>query len=525
MRYFTKRHWLQQVAILCSLPFLTAALLAQAAAQTLTPLEAWKSALNVKSITVIYAEQYAGNPASLFGHVFLRLDTVDTPESLASSVGFFATIPPDTHPLIYAYKGIFGGFSAHYNMSDYFRGLRDYNDLEDRGLWEYKLRASPMMIDRILNRLWSLQNSDIPYLFLSHNCASGLFELFHAADPAFPLAGGVGIYVLPIELPRALARQGMIESIKYRPSLSARVNALHSQLSAPQRETLETLIDGTLSPTLVQDREVLHTAAEYLTYRDEQGHRDGAEQDSDNLNTRILAQRARLGGRPAPSQAAPVELVSPPHRAHPPSQLATFMGRNDGETSLSLRFRPGVHGLLDRSDGLLKYSEMEVISTEMQYDVQSRLLLIDDVRILSLRNIVPLSFATHKPSWGLTIAAHQSANSCRVLAFQSEAGLATGGPPITPYVLVAARAEGGACIDREARLGPALSAGAIIDPGPLKLNFFVYRFHSYLAEYDEAFATLDAALYLGQTLTLYTALSRNLGLMKTGGRIGLGADF
>ena len=62
-------------------------------------------------------------------------------------VGYYAQIPPDVGPIDYTYKGLFGGFPGAYSSSPYYEGILEYNDIEDRNLWEYEILASPDLVE------------------------------------------------------------------------------------------------------------------------------------------------------------------------------------------------------------------------------------------------------------------------------------------------------------------------------------------------------------------------------------------
>ena len=103
--------------------------------------ELWFNELNAESITLIFASAFLDNPASMFGHTFLRVDQKGQTEQtrlLAYTINYAAEVPPDEGAL-YPIKGIFGGFKGYFMTPPYYLKVQEYRDIENRDIWEYRL--------------------------------------------------------------------------------------------------------------------------------------------------------------------------------------------------------------------------------------------------------------------------------------------------------------------------------------------------------------------------------------------------
>ena len=63
----------------------------------------------------------------------------------------------------------------------YYRKVREYNDIESRDIWEYKLKLSEEEVSRVLLHLWEMQRAEFDYYFLDENCSYQLLSLLDVA--------------------------------------------------------------------------------------------------------------------------------------------------------------------------------------------------------------------------------------------------------------------------------------------------------------------------------------------------------
>ncbi|HEY5678025.1 MAG TPA: DUF4105 domain-containing protein, partial [Myxococcales bacterium] len=112
-------------------------------------------------MTLVFSSYYLNNPASAFGHTFLRLNKAAAAQSgrrfelVDSGIDYAATA--DTHnAILYAFKGLTGLFQGHWNNYPYFYKVREYADYESRDLWEYDLDLTPQETARLVAHLWEL---------------------------------------------------------------------------------------------------------------------------------------------------------------------------------------------------------------------------------------------------------------------------------------------------------------------------------------------------------------------------------
>ena len=121
------------------------------------------------------------NPASMFGHTFLRIDQKGQTEQtriLAYTIDYAARVPPDVG-LEYGFKGIFGGYEGYFSTPPYYIKVQAYRDMENRDMWEYQLNLTPTQIDRLLMHAWELGNAYFDYFFFKENCSYHIFPFWN----------------------------------------------------------------------------------------------------------------------------------------------------------------------------------------------------------------------------------------------------------------------------------------------------------------------------------------------------------
>jgi len=109
---------------------------------------------------MVFPTAHINSPASMYGHTFLRVSSNhDTP--LISNAINFAAKTNDTNGLIFAYKGLFGEYEGRYSILPYYEKIKEYNNLEQRDIWEYDLDLTQEEINRLVLHTFELKDSHV----------------------------------------------------------------------------------------------------------------------------------------------------------------------------------------------------------------------------------------------------------------------------------------------------------------------------------------------------------------------------
>ncbi|HBP90599.1 MAG TPA: hypothetical protein DD706_23260, partial [Nitrospiraceae bacterium] len=301
--------------------------------------DSWLKELNPDSITVIFPSAYMDNPASMFGHSFLRVDqkgqTAET-NILAYTINYAAEVPPNAG-VEFAYKGIFGGYKGFFSTIPYYMKVKEYRDLENRDIWEYRLNFSQEQYHRLLMHAWELGNAYFDYYFFKENCAYHILSLLEVANPTLHLTDQFHFATIPADTIRLLVRQkGLVRKVSYRPARSTLLKRKREAITKEEASLFSKLIHD---PQILRQSEFLQLpqyrqiflldfASDVLRYS-AATNPDHAKNYHDHNRT-ILVTRSHI---PVPSALFPVEPISlSPEHGHQTLRVGGGIGWRNRET-------------------------------------------------------------------------------------------------------------------------------------------------------------------------------------------------
>jgi len=478
--------------------------------------EAWHAALNPGGLTLVFASAYINSPASMYGHTFLRVDAADQDEQtrLLAYVISFAANTQETNGFAFAVNGLLGGYAGTFSILPYYLKVREYSDLDNRDLWEYRLQLDPRQLDRVLMHAWELVPTQFHYYFFDENCAYHLLGLLQVARPDLDLTSQFRWWAVPTDTVRAVsAHADLIASVVYRPARATRLRQSLAAMDAHERALVDALSRGRLAPndaalaSLAPERSavVLETSQDLAGFRHAAGKSDVA--DAGALELELLTARSGLN---LPAQEPPVPTPEVrPDEGHGSARLAVGVGRWDGQDYQEVAFRPAYHDLVDAGAGFVPGAQVEFFNASVHHFADG-LTRVENLTPLRLVSLTPRDAFFQTLSWDFATGWQRVrlADGAQPLVF----GLGGGGGGAWSNergtVLGYARLEGatriGGGIGRGYELGAGTTAGMLIDIGPR------WRVHAYAQVVRD---------FLGQQQTPWTlgleqgiSVSRNAAL-------------
>jgi hypothetical protein len=189
-------------------------------------LERWARLDELRSASVLMVSGYFGNPASMFGHTLLRLNTSEPDSSnslLDRSFNFGALVPENEPMALYIWRGLTGGYIAGFADRAFYAHDRVYSFQERRDFWDYELQLKPAQLRLLALHLYEITARSFDYYFLTKNCGYRLAELIELVTDA-PLTRHAQGWYAPVELFHRLeeAQQAgatqLIAAVRYVPS-------------------------------------------------------------------------------------------------------------------------------------------------------------------------------------------------------------------------------------------------------------------------------------------------------------------
>jgi len=441
-------------------------------------LESWLKDLNPEKITVVFASHYMNNPASMFGHTFLRIDKKrEGPEQKLLDYGVnYAAVADTNNNLIYIVKGLFGGFKGIFSLFPYYVKVQEYNNLESRDLWEYELNLTDDQMNYLLLHLWELGGNYFDYYYFQENCSYHILSLLEVADPDLHLTDQFVFQVIPADTIKALTRyNGLIRKVVYRPSLLSQMNDKRIRMSEKERAIFYRLVeDASVTEredyrdlTVPEKALILDAYLDYAQYKNMQKARTAAAIDP--TTRRILLERSQLDYRREEPQET-TRFSTPPELGHGSAQVGLGMGRNGNELFEEVSIRPAYHDLLAKDTGYGKDSQILFLDlTARRYNASEKT-KIDSFKLIDIVSLTPYDPLFNKPSWTLSVGVDTikdlDCGYCN--SFKGNYGIGTAYQPrfFSPflfYSLIDLQMELSNGLDRRYRLGGGGTVGALID--------------------------------------------------------------
>jgi hypothetical protein len=376
--------------------------------------ETFMRELDSTSLSLIFSAYYLNNPASAFGHTFMRfnrrntLATGERRELLDYGIDYSADV--DTgNAIIYAIKGLIGMFPGTFKRIPYYYKVRAYNDYESRDLWEYELNLQPAQLLMLSAHLWELGHTYFAYYYLSENCSYHILSLLEVADPSLDLVSQLASPVIPADTVKALYEHpGLVRRVAFRPSLRRQFESRVRDLDGEQRSLVEELASDAesaipASMTSSHAIEALDAAADLVDvlYARELVHK--TDSDAARRKQRLLERRAQILQPSRPVRIEPPYAEAPEH-GHGSHRFGLGIATADREWGASLEFRLALHDLADATPGYPELSAIEFMRARLQFWAPHRFEL-QDASLIRVTSLTPQTRFDRKMSWEFDVGA------------------------------------------------------------------------------------------------------------------------
>lgn len=350
----------------------------------------WRKNVPSAKVTLVFPAYYLNSPSSMFGHTLLRLDPEDGENWsnwLSYAVNFGATVDNTDNSLIYAYKGLMGGYPGNFAVMPYYKKILEYSRIERRDIWEYSLNLTPEEVNKLVEHLWELKNVTFDYFFFTENCSYRLLELLEVARPSAELTDEFAVTAIPVDTVRAIEREGMLTTATYRPSRGAVLQSRIQLLNADEENTLSEVMESSnpavtdLLAHLPENRQlfIAETAYKLIRFRQNKRERD---KDKAKKSYQLLSLINKYPVGTKQTVTAPKQ----PEKGHLSGQWLFKVGERDNKRYTELGFRMAFHSLEDNEEGFLRGAQINIGQIRLRRSEENTLFLqqLDIVNIFSL---------------------------------------------------------------------------------------------------------------------------------------------
>jgi len=336
----------------------------------------------------------------MFGHTFLRINSSYHSRLLSYAINYAADADPKKeNGVIFAIKGLFGGYAGKYSLLPYYDKLKEYRDTENRDIWEYDLNLSREETIRMLEHIWEIKNTKASYYFFTDNCAYEMLWPIEIARPSLHLRERFRLYVIPLETVHAAKEENLILATNYRPSKRSKIEAYKDILTYKQIQLAKAIAAGEENPenilkqNLNKDtkRHLLEVAIELTQYY-YQSNKLTKDHYLDIFH-QLTSIRATLGRT---KKVTPKEPPNP-LEGHRAARISFGLGVLDSDALLEFSIAPAYHNLTDPLYGFLRGTQIEFLNLDGYLTTKDAFL--KNATILSLESIAQIDSFFNNFSW------------------------------------------------------------------------------------------------------------------------------
>lgn len=351
------------------------------------------SSISVENMSLIYASGYLGNPASMYGHVFLKFNGTNRSSLLDNTFNYGARYPADEHPIAYIFKGIFGGYEGYFANQKYHHQTLTYNESELRDLWEYELDIEKQDIEFILAHLWELENASMTYYFFKQNCAYQLAKLLELTTGKSLIAPGK-VWVMPYDLIMMLDRHEngtLVKKVTHHGSRQQTLYEKYAQLNNEEQLLVSQVLNAEpddvqfllTSASETSLKRIIDTLYDYFAFLDKKN--EGLTNKQSDIRKKALSVRFKM---PPGSSNFKKTVKMPPHTSQDTAmlQLSRIYNQDWGH-AYEVRFRANYYDQLSVNAARIPYSELSTFDVRAIYNVEQSSLDLREFTALRIVNL------------------------------------------------------------------------------------------------------------------------------------------
>lgn len=363
-------------------------------------MKTWLNALGANGVSLVFASSYTNNPASMFGHTFLRLHRIKDGQKLPDLLHYTINFAAETgveKGMLYTVKGLFGFYPGYFSTFPFYIKIQQYNNVEARDLWEYDLNIKDDELEKIVFHLWEMGSAFFAYYFVDENCSYYLLALLESANPQVQLLKHLPFFTTPVDTMKIVSKHSdWISAPHYRPSLQKRFEASYSGLDSTEQKAFDDLIKTQDTKKVKsmpeQSRvDILDSSMDYLSMKEKQNAKT-------DFQKKILAARSETNLSSTPNH---IEKPADPLTSHPTMRIGPGFSRIAGENWAQLDFRGAYHDLLDNPDGFDPSAQIQSLDGRIRFSTERKKVTLDHLKLIEVISLNPLQKYLSKPSWNI----------------------------------------------------------------------------------------------------------------------------
>ncbi|AZZ99834.1 DUF4105 domain-containing protein [Pseudoalteromonas sp. R3] len=325
------------------------------------------------SLTLVFASEVVTSASSMMGHIFFKAEGKNYKGTdVAHSLAYFTEITT-FNPFKLLVESTYTGMPGFFSVRPFAKDLIKYRDIEQRSLWQYKLKAEAEKLSLLQLHLWELKGKELVYYFQSYNCATMTLELLALLNNDI-LAEKGGI-VSPLDVVKAAKKHQQVDTINVDASDLWLVHAISDELPAPNLARLDRLLEK--NPAGMAQMPLSPLEKEYLTKSFK--YISGPELTGtayEQLLEEVEQHRLNLMHHKMPTKAPQDSSFD-----------LRYARQRNGHDVVKLGWLPAGHFLQSDTRQYLSESELQMGYTVLAYDVDAQSFSLDELTLYKARSL------------------------------------------------------------------------------------------------------------------------------------------
>lgn len=434
--------------------------------------------LDGAGVALVFATAYPNNPASMFGHSFLKISArrdQGKPEFLDWSLNYSAMVPEDENPFAFAFFGLTGGYAGQFALVPYYAKIEEYGNSEGRDIWEYDLALSEQETRNLVEAVWEIEtNSHFNYFFFDENCSYEVLALLEIIKPEWRVSDYF-VHVIPGESVKRVAEiPGAVKAVRMRPSLERRLSTVARNLDKQEWRAFQAARAGE-----GLEQHTPRSLQAYLLYLQAEKKRKGtgwSTTDQARLREALLLRAKLPAGGEVENFGGEASRPDIGHGAYRVDLGAVYETYDGGKFGAELGFRFAYHDLLDPDPGYLAHSEILFPNFRLRYFERTHRLALEQAELLSIVSLTPWNIVRKPISWRAEVKYGRLLDGpcfrCSSLHGEVAGGFSWALKPErwTVWTMLGADADASTSLEGDVRVRPFVELGTIATlPGEQKL--------------------------------------------------------
>lgn len=351
-------------------------------------------------IDIVFASENLSQPASMLGHIFLKISGKNIiGHKKSHAISFYTDTDTINIPKL-LYDSTVTGKNGYFTLSPYAEKIELYVDDEQRSLWEYRLLLNETQKELIRLHFSELKNVKFSYFFQKYNCATVINFIVCLSNNTGSCANK---WVTPKDVIKNAHQLGLIAETHVITPSRWLVRALEEQISKPEQKNIKRQIeDGVITAIFGASGDQTFLQLEFAKAYNQYAYQQN------KINKSVwLKNEQELSA--TINTAHPDKILRGNDKFNPvntpdDSQIVITGIVDDGKGVLGLTFLPVSHMLSDDNRAYASETELELFATTLHVPLQGRPPRLERFVLYDIQSLLPRDALTDGISGRFSVA-------------------------------------------------------------------------------------------------------------------------